>query len=130
MKVTIPTTREVNVKYITLELPVRYEEEDLARDAPMRDGDMWNISIDIDTGIILQWPKDNPLDLYMKVVDEGVYRLFDADWQELTSIAGYVPHGIVPGQYGDYVSFQIDCNGLVTNWPNSLSFIDFWPESQ
>ena len=130
MKVKIPITKEVDIKYITIEIAVRYEEEDIPNNAPMRDGDMWKASVDIDTGKINDWPQGQTLDLYMKVCDEGMYRLFDADWNELACIDGYVPNGIVPGSYGDYVDLKIDESGVITNWPTNPKFDNFWPDAE
>jgi len=130
MKVTIPTTKEIDIKYITLKLAVRYEEEDMPNGAPMREGDMWKASVEIDSGIIINWPQGQTLDLYMKVCDEGIYKLFDADWNELACVDGYVPHGIVPGKYGDYVELKINEFGIITNWPTKPTFGDFWPVSE
>ena len=127
MKIEIPTTKEVDIKYITIEIAVRYEEEDIPNDAPMRFGNMWKATVNIDTGKIEKWPQGQTLDLYMKVCDEGIYRLFDADWNELACIGGYVPHGVVPGQYGDYVELKINEFGVITNWPKAPTFDDFWP---
>ena len=126
MKVTIPTTKEVNVKFITIEVAVRYNQEDIPNDAPMRKGDMWKASVDIEAGRVIDWPTYEPLTLHMKVCDEGLYKLFDQDWVELACIDGYVPHGIVPGKYGDYIEMDIDEDGFVTNWPKKPSFSDFF----
>ena len=131
MKVKIPITKEVDIKYISICIAVRYEEEDIPNNAPMRNGDMWKVEVDIDAGRILNWPQGQTLDLYMKVCDEGLYRLFDANWNELACIEeGYVPHGIVPGNYGDYVDLKIDESGVITNWPTRPTFDDFWPETE
>ncbi|MCK5609097.1 hypothetical protein KAR91_44895 [Candidatus Pacearchaeota archaeon] len=130
MKIEIPATKEVDIKYITIEIAVRYEEEDIPNDAPMRHGDMWKASVDIDTGKIDKWPQGQTLDLYMKVCDEGMYRLFDTDWNELACVDGYVPHGIVPGSYGDYVELKINEFGVITNWPTKPVFDDFWPQGE
>ena len=48
----------------------------------------------------------------MKVVDMGTYRAIVGEVVE-----DYVPHGVIPGEYGDYVDFDIDENGVITNWP-------------
>ena len=29
----------------------------------------------------------------------------------------YVPHGVVPGEYGDYIHLNIDSDGTIANWP-------------
>jgi len=129
MKINIPTTKEIDIRFVTIELPCRYDDEDIPFDAPMRNGDMWRASVDIDSGQIIKWPNASTLDLYMKVVDEGIYRLYDAEWVELASIADYVPHGLIPGDYGDYVQLQIDEFGVITNWKASPTFKEFFPDA-
>ncbi len=52
----------------------------------------------------------------MKVCDEGVYTLL-SDGKEVATRDGYVPHGVVPGEYGDYVILNIASDGKITNWP-------------
>ena len=40
-------------------------------------------------------------------------------------IQDYVPHGLVPGEWGDYVHLKIDATGKITNWPTKISLADF-----
>jgi len=118
MKIQIPTTRTVEVTQIRLSLPVRYDEEDIPNDFPMREGNMWNATVEIDSGRIISWPQGNCWHLHMKVCDGGSYTLLDEGHMVVAEIkCDYVPHGIVPGEYGDYVDLQIDATGTITNWP-------------
>lgn len=118
MKAKIPTTIEVNITHVLVNLPVRYGEEDIPNDFPLREGDMWNAKIDIDTGKIDGWPQGKTGGFYMKVVDMGTYRLIDINGAIVGEVVeDYVPHGVIPGEYGDYVDFDIDENGVITNWP-------------
>jgi hypothetical protein len=64
----------------------------------------------------------------MKVCDEGVYILLDADRKEITRRTGYVPNRLLPGDYGDYLSVDIDENGKITNWLKSPSLEEFEDE--
>jgi hypothetical protein len=37
----------------------------------------------------------------------------------------YVPHGLIPGEYGDYVSLKINEQGIITNWPKHPDIREF-----
>ena len=125
MKFTQNIQREVDVQTIDVILPVRYDDEDIPYDAPMRHKDMWQAKIDIATGEIHDWPQGKTLVMYMKVVDTGIYILRDGDGNIIAERNDYVPHGIVPGEWGDYVHFKIDETGKITNWPKKINLADF-----
>lgn len=116
--------QEVDVHTVVIEVPVRYGDEDIPLDAPGRTGDAWRAVVIADSGQIVGWP-GGALDLYMKVVDEGVYTLRDGEGKELGKVdQDYVPHGVVPGEDGDYVKLDIDETGRIKNWPKSKD-LDF-----
>jgi hypothetical protein len=125
MKFTQTIQREVDVQTIDVILPVWYDDEDIPYDAPMRHGDIWWAVIDIDTGVIYNWPQGKPLNMYMKVCDSGSYILRDGDSSIIAERNDYVPHGIIPGEYGDYVELKIDETGKITNWPKKIDLSDF-----
>lgn len=121
MKYTVKRPQEIEIKFLHINIPVRYGEEDISNNFPMRHGDQWEAVIDIDTGKIEAWPEGQTGEFYMKVCDSGCYRLLDADRQEVGCIEkNYIPHGLVPGEYGDYVEFKIDATGTITNWPKPI----------
>jgi len=127
MKIEIPTTRTVEVTQIRLSLPVRYAEEDISNDFPMRNRDTWNATVELDTGRILGWPQGIHGHVYMKVCDGGSYTLLDKDGKNIAEIeCNYVPHGVVPGEYGDYIDLQIDATGTITNWPKKPNLDAFF----
>lgn len=117
MKVTVMQPVEVEVTEIHVRLPVRFEEEDIPNDFPLRSGKVWAARIEIDTGRIIDWPNGKDAELYLKVCDEGVYELRNATGRVAILEREYVPHGVIPGEYGDYVSFNIASDGVITNWP-------------
>lgn len=124
VKILIPT--EVEITHVRIEVAVRYDEEDIPNDFPLRDGDMWKGTVEINTGKILDWPVGKSGDMYMKVCDEGSYYLLDAEGKEVLSIEGnYVPNNLIPGEFGDYIELNIDKNGIITNWPKRPSLEDF-----
>lgn len=127
MKTTVSIPTEIDIKTVGIEVAVRYEEEDIPNDFPLRDGDMWRAMVDIDTGKIRDWPQGKSGDLYMKVCDEGSYALYAEDGRELAILDGdYVPHGVVPGEYGDYIDLKIDETGAIKNWPKKFDFSAFF----
>lgn len=129
MKMTINKPTEIIIERIEVSLPVRYEEEDIPNDFPLRKGDSWKAVIDIDTGKIRDWPigKSGSIE-YMKVCDSGVYTLLDDEGDVVAHLEYYVPHGIIPGEYGDYVTLHIDSDGIITNWPKAPDLSDFFDD--
>lgn len=129
MKTTVSLPREIDVKYVCISVAVRYGEEDIPNDFPLRQGDTWTGKIDIDNGSIVDWPKGKEGVLSMKVCDEGTYELFDVDMESISRLENdYVPNNLLPGEYGDYIDLKIDSNGTIYNWYSSPSLIDFFPE--
>lgn len=127
MKALIPTTQEVEITHVLVTLPVRYEEEDIPNNFPFRQGEKWEAKIEIDTGKILGWPEGQAGEIeYMKVCYEGSYALLDASGNVVLSIEqNYVPHGVIPGKYGDYVTLKINEHGVITNWPKRPDICEF-----
>lgn len=126
MKVTVKTEEEVEIKFVKVNVAVRYGEEDIPNDFPLRKGDMWSAIIDIDNGMILDWPKGTKGELYMKVCDEGSYYLLDESGNTVLSIEeDYVPNELLPGEYGDYLDLDINEDGYINNWYSKPSLSDF-----
>ena len=127
MKTTVKIEKEVDIKTLLVQVPVRYGTEDIPSDFPLRIGDVWTARIGVDDGIIDSWPQGQSGRLQMKVCDEGVYKLLDEKGEEIAAIyQDYVPHGIISGEYGDYIDLIIDDSGRVTNWPKSPTFDEFF----
>ncbi len=129
MKFTVKRPVEIDISYIYIEVPVRYDEEDIPNDFPLRVGDLWKATVEIDTGKIINWPAAAGYrHIDMKVCDEGIYALQDAAGIEVARIdQDYVPDA-VPGRYGDYIELEIDANGVITNWDKKPDISDFFPK--
>jgi len=129
MKTIIKVEKEVEIKYVKVEVAVRYGEEDIPNDFPLRNGDMWSAIIDIDNGIVMEWPKGETGNLEMKICDEGSYYLLDENYETILSIEeDYVPNNLLPGSYGDYLKLHIGENGVISNWYSKPSISDFIDE--
>lgn len=115
MKLIVTRPTEIDVTAIRCKLPVRYGTEDISDDFPLLCGDFWDLTIDVETGAIAQWPADYPtVEVSMKVVDEGFYYLLNGEEVVASIEEDYVP-SCVPGHYGDYIDFRIEA-GIITNW--------------
>jgi hypothetical protein len=119
MKLTKMIEAEYEADNVQINVAVRYDEEDIPNDFPGRERDTLRMTIDINTGVIRNWPKDHgAFDLYMNVCDQGSYRICDKDDNVIYEVEeDYVP-GFVPGKYGDYIDFKIDATGKIANWPS------------
>ncbi len=131
-KIRIKQTVEHDVKYLSADCGVRYWEDGEVNGSPDDDENPkmpfaskggWKILIDIDAGVIVDWPQGTTADVHYKVCDEGIYSLLDADRQQIRKIDGYVPSIMCPeGKgYGDYVIMKIDGVGKIANWQVDLS---------
>lgn len=127
MKLPVIIRKTVDAKYLDVYVAVRFGEEDMPNDAPLRDGDMWNALIDIDEGRIVNWPQGKSLNIEsMKVCDQGSYVLLDADREEVGRLEeSYVPTSLLPGGDDDYLCLNIDESGKITNWLKRPSLVNF-----
>jgi len=102
-------------------------EEDTDGDKiPLRKGDTWDITIDLESGTIENWTKGVVASVHYKVCDAGVYRLISTDGNVVVERDGYVPSFLCPNKngYGDYVIMDIDENGNIGEWYISSGDLD------
>lgn len=127
MKTTISTTKEVEITHLQVSAEVRYWEdaevnglEDVTGSLiPFKYGDLWRPSINVETGIITDWPKGTVANVHYKVCDAGRYYLNDANGDCVASIEDdYVPGCLCPKEngYGDYIILNIDDDGKIDGW--------------
>lgn len=129
-KTMITVTKEVEVNFLIVNANVRYWEDATVNGqeyeegtlVPCRNGDSWSLTIDLETGIISNWPIGTTADIHFKVCDCGTYQLADADGKIVKEINGYVPSVMCPGGqgYGDYIIMKIDAGGKIENWDIDL----------
>jgi hypothetical protein len=117
MKTKVPVLTEINITHLRVEAAVRYEEEDIPNDFPGRSGDLWRVTIEIDTGRIVDWPKGQNGDMCMKVCDCGTYTLLDQGKVVAELGNDYVPSGVGIGG-GDYLEMEINKEGMIAGWPS------------
>lgn len=120
--------REVEASYVEITIPVR-DEDDMPSDSPLLANGIWKATVNVSTGQIFDWPEGETLEFYIKVVDRGIYILKDIQGNQIGGIVqDYVPHSLIPGEYGDYIELKISDKGVITNWPSQGSLSDFEDE--
>jgi len=132
---TVKRPQEIDIKFVDISFPV--DEEDIEEDnltALIDPATPFTISfrVDIETGKIQDFrgDPDESYEIYIKVVDQGSYSLIGPTGSVVAEIEeNYVPHGVVPGEYGDYVRLSIHGGkGIITNWPKKPDISEFFPE--
>jgi hypothetical protein len=115
-------------KFIEVSADVRYWEDATVNgqeDAdgsliPCRVGDSWQPVIDLESGLILNWPSGNTANIHYKVCDAGEYWLLDSVFQRIGKWAGfYVPNEFLchgDNGHGDYIILIVGQDGKVQNW--------------
>ena len=136
MKVTVKIEKEVELKTLVVKAGVRYYEdatvngvEDTEGDLiPCKQGELWCPIIDIDSGVITNWKQGVKAEVHYKVCDAGSYYLQDSEGNTVLSIEqDYVPKMMCPKEsgYGDYIIMDIDENGKIANFIQTLDgFVD------
>lgn len=122
-----------DIKYLSASLGVRYWEDsyingepDINGKMPLKNGEYWEILIDVETGIIQNWQNGIVADIHYKICDDGIYSLLDINKNLLAKIDGYVPKCLALKEkdegygYGDYVIMDIDEKGKIKHWEKDL----------
>jgi hypothetical protein len=120
---------EVEVDIKTLKVDA-YDYLDDEYDAlPGQVGEHWAFEVDVETGIIKDWPADHPKrEISFKTFDRGTYQLLDVERNEIAEIRGnYVPSILDcdRGGYGDYIKITVEPGGQIQRWrPRFGCFFD------
>ena len=125
-KITITKKHEIEIKRLKASLGIRVWEDakvngkeiEQGTEMPLAINGRWEITINLDTGIIENWPQGTTADTYLKVCDEGIYKLLDNKNSVIFAGGSYVPTILYPGRdgFGDYVYLNIEENGKIKNW--------------
>lgn len=130
MKFTVERPVELDIAAVRICIPLRYDDDGgMDKNFPLRSGNQWLATVDIDTGKIREWPpeKTGLFEIHEKVVDEGIYELIDGSGVQVAILHHeYVPD-VVPGEYGDYVVMTI-LDGVIKNWPRNPNVADFFED--
>ena len=85
----------------------------------------WTPTIDLENGIIINWPKGVKVHVFYKVCDDFECTVYDEYDNEVLHYEGYVPDfmSIEEEGYGDYIDMIIDENGCIQKWNMTSSDI-------
>ena len=139
MKIKLKIEKEFDVRKLKVQAGARYCEDATVDGLEDIEGNLmpflvdvikhdsyysgtWCPVIDIESGIIEDWPIGKIAFVHYKCCDDGLYQLIDENDNIITSIDGYVPDIMCPrGEgYGDYIIMHIDGNGKIDNFNNCL----------
>lgn len=126
MKINITTPKTIEVVKLRAVMGVRYWEDGTVNGVDDEDGtlipcrvkDAWDITIDIETGIIEGWPQGTRAKVHYKVCDDGMYTLIGPAGELYGPFDRYVPAALSPDGpgMGDYVIMTIDGRGAIADW--------------
>lgn len=116
---------KVSAKYLQFKVYPRYWEdaqfdgiEDIAGTlVPFRDDESWGGTIDLASGVMLNWPNITMTSCY-KVTDSGTYNLLDENQKVVATAKGkFVPAILAcDGDWMEYLELTIDNDGKIQNW--------------
>lgn len=125
------SVQDVEVKTLVVSAQVRYwedaevngKEDTEGNLIPCRNGENWEPKIDLEAGVIANWPAGTVAKIHYKVCDAGIYQLADAAGKIIKEIDGYVPSIMCPADngYGDYIIMNVDASGKIDKWRVDLS---------
>ena len=92
MELEIKVRETKKVRFVRVDVGVRYKDEDMPFLAPMRKGDRWQVLIDVAEKRVIDWPKGEMLSFEMKVCDDGIYELYVVFFHNVTNIIIRVAH--------------------------------------
>ena len=78
----------------------------------------WKPTIDVENGVIINWPKGVKVHIFYKVCDEFECTLYDKTNNYVLHYEDYVPGfmSIEDEGYGDYIDIIIDETGHIKDW--------------
>ena len=119
----VPT--KVQVDAVRVQANVRYPDEDIEGSlGSMLSGSTLRLTIDLDTGVVRDWPAGQVASTHAKVCDEGVYELYAGN-ERIAARHGYVPDFFPGDHYGDYLILNIDGEGRIAGWkPRARDVVD------
>lgn len=126
-----------NMKYLNIVAHVRHTEDatingvsDKAGAMPGLYDELWDITVELATGKVLDWPQDITARIHYKVCDSGDYFILDENmWRVAERCDNYVPRflAIDSEGWGDYIILTIE-GGAIRNWKWSLSLEELCEE--
>jgi hypothetical protein len=124
----VPKTFDVDLLEIRVPVCQSYiDDGDIDANCPFLEDNILRMWIKIDEGKVRDWPGGEQK-IYLTVCDQGTYILWSG-WDSVERIdCDYVPNKLIPGEFGDTISLEIEDDGTISNWYKKPSLEEFWPE--
>lgn len=127
MKIEATIKALVEVTAVKVSAEVRYWEDaevngkpdtEQGDNVPMRNGKLWEPTIDLDRGFVHAWPPGTTASIHYKVCDAGIYELISPDGEVVARKDGYVPSFLAVKErgFGDYIILDIGADGVIDGW--------------
>jgi len=125
-------------KYLKVEADVRYWDgatingtsSEQGENVPFKNGATWEPVIDLDQGLVVNWPQGVIAYFHFKVCDLCDYHMLDENKKVIASrFNNYVPDGLCHGDkgYGDYIIFSVGADGKIDKYSKNIDLDDFEP---
>ena len=122
MQINYRCVRGITATHLSIHVPVNHGDEDMSFEFPGRRGDVWDITIELKSGRVLEWPQGLPAKqlrdqtVCLKVVDQGSYLLLQPGRRIVAKCEGdYVPSDLGIGG-GDYIDLTVKEDGTIKDW--------------
>lgn len=127
MELEITVKKIFNPLEILVSARIRYWEDSFingirdtedGQNIPLKFGDKWKITINLETGKISNWPLGIKAEIHYKVCDDGEYWLINDLGERAKYKDCYVPGclGVNEDNFGDYIIMNIDEKGFIEDW--------------
>ncbi|WP_148265617.1 hypothetical protein [Bordetella avium] len=101
---------------------------------PLRVGNCWAPTIELETGKIRNWPAGTAAEIYYKVCDQGEYWLVNEAGERIAKWAShYVPDELLcvgDQGHGDYIILKVAGDGHIQGWTTPILDPDEWRYTQ
>jgi len=128
MKLIKNTQKEVSYKYLQVvadpiyweDAEVNGESDEEGNNVPFKINSQWKPLINLESGMVVDWPNGVTASFHFKVCDAGEYYLLDDNKQVVATHNNYyVPDGVLcygDNGFGDWIIFSVDESGKIIGY--------------
>ena len=131
MEIQYPKTVTAEARFIRCTLPIRHQEEidAMGPGFPGLVGMVLDITLDIDTRSVVDWPAGRVSEVFIDVCDKGIYVLLDGDGIPIAHRRDCRVLRCLPRECNADFIARIGADGVVEGWrPTAAEVVDsFWP---
>jgi hypothetical protein len=107
----------VDIHALRMVVPISRVILDIAHDTPGRKGDMFDLTIYLDTLKVRRWPKGYGRACYfVEVADKGTYQLLNVYGDVEAELKNVPVPDFLPRYDDDFLNLRVTIDGTVSNW--------------